>query len=395
MIFERCLKVGNTKLVTQYNKEFFLQLNGLAMGVSDAPDLANISGYLEETKSPLLESPALIFYGRYIDDALALVYSESEEEALAMCKLVHIYDCTLEWSVSEWALPFLDMLIYKDDACNKLQHMPYRKARNSQERIPWITSHPISVRRGTFIGELSRMAVLSSTFSVYEEAARGIASLYISRGYPFDTVNGWLKKYSKEKWTKRLCVTRQEGGQSASDLLVLKSEYNLAWDYFSATGLGETMTRTWKNGIDASLSDTLFVPDSSDFNNEKYGWQISDSNAMSLFDCDSELLTRFRVTDGDGVAEMPDLSKLGFLNKRVIVSKKRTRNLYDLTSLWKKTVLSKMEENVLDMLVDDPTPDITEDVVTENTTEADNHPDRRWSPTRQLGEVDPNVFLQI
>jgi hypothetical protein len=54
-----------------------------------------------------------------------------------------------------------------------------------------------------------------------------------------------------------------------------------------------------------------------------------------------------------------------------------------------------MEENVLDMLVDDPTPDIAEDVATENATEADNHPDRRWSPTRQLGEVDPNVFLQI
>jgi hypothetical protein len=32
----------------------------------------------------------------------------------------------------------------------------------------------------------------------------------------------------------------------------------------------------------------------------------------------------------------------------MIVSRKRTRNLFDLTSLWKKTVLTRLERDVLE-----------------------------------------------
>jgi hypothetical protein len=351
------------------------------------------SGYIEESKSMLLHSPALIFYGRYIDDALVIVYAESEQQALAYCETINIYNCTLTWSASDWAIPFLDMHIYKDTS-NKLQHMPYRKARNSHERIPWITSHPITVRRGTFVGELSRMATLSSTYDVYLDAVKGIVGLYTSRGYPYDIVIGWTKKYIKERWQKRIYVAPQEAVRSASDVLVLKSEYNLAWDYFSATALGNTMMDTWRNGIDASLSTTWHTTDYRPFDDPKYGSQIASSSRGQLFDCDPEFLTEFRVTDGTGVAEMPDLRKLGFLDKRFLVSKKRTRNLYDLTSLWKKTVLAKMEQTIFENPVDDSAIMDGDDVVMENATESP-QPERRWSPTRQLGHIDLNSFLDI
>lgn len=54
------------------------------------------------------------------------------------------------------------------------------------------------------------------------------------------------------------------------------------------------------------------------------------------------------VIQSDGqVVEVPDMSKIRILNSRMIVSRKRTKNLFDLTSLWKKIVLLKMEERVL------------------------------------------------
>jgi len=40
-IFKRAIEIGNTQLITQHNGRFFLQLNGLAMGVADSPDLSN------------------------------------------------------------------------------------------------------------------------------------------------------------------------------------------------------------------------------------------------------------------------------------------------------------------------------------------------------------------
>jgi hypothetical protein len=42
---------------------------------------------------------------------------------------------------------------------------------------------------------------------------------------------------------------------------------------------------------------------------------------------------------------MPDVRLVGFHNKRVLVSRKRTRNLFDLTSLWKKTVLTSIDQD--------------------------------------------------
>jgi hypothetical protein len=46
---------------------------------------------------------------------------------------------------------------------------------------------------------------------------------------------------------------------------------------------------------------------------------------------------------------MPDVRKIGFSNKRILVLRKHTRNLFDLTSLWKKTVLTTLDNDALDL----------------------------------------------
>ena len=168
------------------------------MGVADSPDLANLYGAYFETKNKVLENPAIAFYGRYIDDCLAIVYAESEQEALHKLEnIVKFDECVIEWNVSASWQPFLDMALYKDENY-KLQHMPYRKAGNHQERVPWISHHPLDVKRGTFIGEMSRLATLSTTLSVYKDAIRGLVALYIRRGYPANLVNSWMRNNIRE-----------------------------------------------------------------------------------------------------------------------------------------------------------------------------------------------------
>ena len=44
---------------------------------------------------------------------------------------------------------------------------------------------------------------------------------------------------------------------------------------------------------------------------------------------------------------IPDLRKILITEYRVLVSKKRTRNMLDLASLWKKTVLEKLERRIV------------------------------------------------
>jgi hypothetical protein len=258
-LFYDALMVGNTKLVTQFQGEYFEQLRGLAMGVSDSPDLANLYGVHFENNAKVLEDAAIPFYGRYIDDCLAIVYASSETEAVELLKNKIQFDgCVIEWGVSYLSQPFLDMLLYKD-VDNSLQWLPYRKARNNQERIPWISAHPYDVKRGTFYGEMSRLAVLSSKHSTYVEALRGLVNLYLHRGYPAQEVQKWLRTSAQERWLKKHTARTRD----STNVLVLKSEYNLAWNYFSARELGDTVIgywRTWLNKADLRDFSPGFPP---------------------------------------------------------------------------------------------------------------------------------------
>ena len=299
-----------------------------------AAHFENANGVLNNTQIP--------FFGRYIDDCLGIVYASSETEAInLLSNLIQYEGCVIEWDASDLSQPFLDMLLFKDEA-NTLQWMPYRKARNHLERIPWISAHPYDVKRGTFLGEMSRLAVLSSQFGTYMTALKGLVNLYIKRGYPAQEVRRWLAN-TQERWNKRHTRREAEG----ANILVLKSEYNLAWNYFSARELGDTVLGYWKEWlIRASLREfnSEFPapgPVEEDSSNVRYrldeNWEDSAGRLVGY-----PVLSRYQ----------PNL-----LDARTLVAKSRTRNLMDLTNLWKRTVLERLEIQMLE--------EVTQPVITE------------------------------
>lgn len=81
-LFQQCLEIGNTELIYIYMKEYYQQLHGLAMDVASSPDLANLFGWFFERALNILSLSQIPFYGRYIDDCLALVYASTEVEAV-------------------------------------------------------------------------------------------------------------------------------------------------------------------------------------------------------------------------------------------------------------------------------------------------------------------------
>jgi len=335
LVFHKCLKLGNLNLVTKFKDNYYRQTVGLAMGVADSPDLANLYGWYFEEKCNILNHPDVPLYGRYIDDCAAIVYASSEQDAINKVSIVQFDNCVIEWSASAVSQPFLDMTLYIDRE-GRVQHMPYRKARSHQERVPWISHHPLDVKRGTFVGEMSRLATLSSLFTHYKDAIDALVGLYIKRGYPSDLVMKWMKDNFKTRWEKRI----NEGSNAErehSDVLVLKSEFNTSWNYFSAHELGETVLgywRTWMNQADSDQFDA------------QAGYYRFDASIGGLEDVDRELCSPVRTSDG--LVMMPDIRKLDILNRRMIVSRKRTRNIFDLTSLWKKTALKRFEEAILE-----------------------------------------------
>jgi hypothetical protein len=192
---------------------------------------------------------------------------------------------------------------------------------------------------------MSRLATISSTHSIYCNAIKGLASLYIARGYPGDLVYKWTEKNILERWNKRLNDNKDKRDQ----VLVLKSEFNTTWDYFNASELGSTILEFWRDWLTHAEE-----------NNYSLRFPQYSADLADLSETQPDLCTR--VTNQDGEHLLPDIRKLDILNRRMIVSRKRTRNLFDLTNLWKKLVLSKMDQQILPDNMDLSSQNIDEDV---------------------------------
>jgi hypothetical protein len=178
---------------------------------------------------------------------------------------------------------------------------------------------------------MSRLATLCSLHSHYVDAIKGLCALYIARGYPSNLVVHWTRSNITTRWQNRLSDNKREH----EDVLVLKSEFNTAWNYFSATELGDTVLGYWRGWLAAAESNTFGV---------RYPAFSGDRGDLE----DVEAARCVVVNTPTGPTSIPDVRTIGFANRRMIVSRKRTRNLFDLTSLWKKTVLNRLERDVLE-----------------------------------------------
>ena len=116
------------------------------------------------------------------------------------------------------------------------------------------------------------------------------------------------------------------------EILVLKSKFNTAWNYFNATELGNNILGYWRDWIERA--------DKHQFDAE-FPWF---EDTIGNIDPRSEHM--LLVDEGQYGTFVPDIRKIGILNRRMIVSRKRTRNLFDLTNIWKNTVIDNMPDDL-------------------------------------------------
>ena len=336
-IFKSAIEIGNTQLITLHGDKYFEQLNGLAMGVADSPDLANLYGYHFEKQSNILHHPQVVFYGRYIDDCLGIIYAESANEARDLLSKTIVFDnCVIEWAVSDSECQFLDATIFQEN--NKLEWKPYVKARNNRERVPWISHHPIDVKRGVYIGELSRLAVLCSRLKIYIEAVRDLNALYQTRGYPVPLFTSWCRKNIQERWEKRFAL-RTADLNDDKGVLVLKTRFDDVWNWFSATELGETITKYWEEWYERAELNQWSTDPSRPFLSPDPLFE------HGITDVRPDLFVKVNDSNGEEMF-IPDLRKIGLLGSRWVVSRKRNTNLFDLANVWKKVVFRQLDNNI-------------------------------------------------
>ncbi|KAF9254015.1 hypothetical protein L218DRAFT_804452, partial [Marasmius fiardii PR-910] len=143
----------------------------------------------------------------------------------------------------------------------------------------------------------------------------------------------WTKSYKEARWKNRL--SDKEVNVTDESLLVLKTEFNLAWNYFSAAEIQSTMVDWWTEWL--SRAET-----------GNYSSEFPDFPSPSLdtaVDPRHDLASKVAGYGPNGFFEyyLRDIRKTNLLPARVLVSRKRTSNLFDLASTWKKSVVHTME----------------------------------------------------
>ena len=164
--------------------------------------------YYEVVQGQTLNKPWLKYYKQYINNIFCIIKASSEHEALLLAKQNFLFaSCEITWDVSLMVCLFLDMWVFKDPRDPaKIHFKPYWKARNHRERFSWISYHPIDVKQGTFLGEMSRLASLCSSRKLYSNAIYDLQQLYKVRGYPPRSLSEWTRNNLSTKWEDRKSV---------------------------------------------------------------------------------------------------------------------------------------------------------------------------------------------
>src|ERR1700683_5602227 len=108
-----------------------------------------------------------------------------------------------------------------------------------------------------------------------------------------------------ESYPNNLTLTLNDNKGQRDQVLVLKSEFNTAWDYFNASELGKTILDFWRDWIQHAEENKYnirfpqYTPDQAD-----------------LEDALPELCAEVALSDGL-TQPIPDIRKLEFLNTRM------------------------------------------------------------------------------
>ena len=222
------------------------------MGVPAAPDVAQLHCTFEESTAEWFKNDNMLLYRRYIDNRLVVLIAEDKTSAIEQLSDLSFDSLEVISEVDERSTTFLDLSISLEN--DSIVFRPYRKPLNYYERLPFSSSHPLLVKRGAFLGEMSRMACLCSFKKDYKTAVYQVLDIYLHRGYPIGMLNFWMKNNYKSKWQSR--VLKEKDTNEEQEHLWLKSEYNPLWSKIDLPRIFSTMSDELKRNFPSLKDDT-------------------------------------------------------------------------------------------------------------------------------------------
>ncbi|CAF4707022.1 unnamed protein product, partial [Rotaria sp. Silwood2] len=176
-----------------YNKKFYRQIIGGAMGSAFTLTLANIFMWKWERQTILPKLASHEVYGRYIDDVF-FTSNESEDKVKQILDAANNFhpNIKLEYKIGK-SLPFLDVLVQNNNGI--LVSSLYHKPSAQPTVVSFLSDHPRHVFRNVIQTALTRAVRYSSTFEIFNNERRVIRLMFLYNGYPSNYINQQFEKF--------------------------------------------------------------------------------------------------------------------------------------------------------------------------------------------------------
>ena len=167
----------------KYKNDYYQQLDGIAMGTSVAPVLANI--YLEYKFDIFARNVAALkrYYKRFIDDSFGIFNGTLEEFNLIISSLNDLISpMRITFVIDKNSIDFLDLTIFRNQE-QKINFKTFQKSLNRYSYIPFHSHCPTHLKKGWIIGELIRYVRTNTTRKDYDSIRKLFYERLIRKGY--------------------------------------------------------------------------------------------------------------------------------------------------------------------------------------------------------------------
>jgi hypothetical protein len=183
-----------------YNGIIYDQIDGVSMGSSLGPVLANIfMSNLECNALNDYSGNLPLVYKRYVDDTFLVFHDRDDAELFFeyMNSLHQNIKFTVELEEND-CLPFLDVLVAKTSD-GKISTSVYRKKTFSGLYMKHDSFVPASFKRSLIYGLLNRAFRICSSHELFQHEITVIKNILLSNGFPSTNINRLVKKFLQKK----------------------------------------------------------------------------------------------------------------------------------------------------------------------------------------------------
>ena len=194
-LLRKMLLKATTDVEFSFDGNMYKQVDGVAMGSSLGPTLANIFVGFQESRIEDEKWPR--FYRRFVDDTFSVFLDE--DQALAFFRVLNQLHPALQFTMESEAdakLPFMDVLVQRRNG--RFLRSVYRKPTFTGLYTRWDSFAPTH-QKVALIKSLSSRARKICSESMLEQEFEKLTNIFLENGYPTGVINKHLRFARKTK----------------------------------------------------------------------------------------------------------------------------------------------------------------------------------------------------